>query len=187
MSGAPRPPEPADRALRNAPARRIRSAVVAYDQKLVAYATGILKEQDAARDATQETFVRLCKHIDTVPDGRIAPWLFKVCRNVCFDRLRKRKRMERLDTDKGQKTAAAAAPSVEDLGTALQAMQKLPANQREVLQLKFLHELSYREIAEVTELSVSHVGFLIHVGLKGVRRTLKIALPSPEKAQKVTQ
>jgi RNA polymerase sigma-70 factor (ECF subfamily) len=45
----------------------------------------------------------------------------------------------------------------------------LPANQREVLYLKFQQGLSYKEIGKVTGHSVSNVGFLIHTGMKTLR------------------
>jgi RNA polymerase sigma-70 factor (ECF subfamily) len=52
---------------------------------------------------------------------------------------------------------------------ALRRLATLPENQQEVLRLKFQHDLSYRDISEVTGLSVSHVGVLIHQGLKTLR------------------
>ena len=54
----------------------------------------------------------------------------------------------------------------------LRALAGLPENQREVLLLKFQHGLSYREIAGVTDLSATNVGFLIHRGLKSLRERL---------------
>jgi RNA polymerase sigma-70 factor (ECF subfamily) len=45
----------------------------------------------------------------------------------------------------------------------------LPVNQREVVRLKFQNQLSYEEIAAVTSLSVSNVGFLLHTALKTLR------------------
>ena len=41
-----------------------------------------------------------------------------------------------------------------------------------MIRLKFQHGLSYKQIAEVTQLSVSNVGFLIHTGLKALRERL---------------
>jgi RNA polymerase sigma-70 factor (ECF subfamily) len=46
---------------------------------------------------------------------------------------------------------------------------RLPENQGEVLRLRFQHQLTYKQIADVTGLSVSNVGFLIHTGLKSLR------------------
>lgn len=48
-------------------------------------------------------------------------------------------------------------------------LERLPTNQQEVIRLKFQGGLKYREIAEVTGLSVSNVGVLLHTGLKRLR------------------
>ena len=54
----------------------------------------------------------------------------------------------------------------------LKMLSHLPPNQREVIRLKFQAGLSYRQISEVTGLSESNVGFLIHTGLKTLRQQL---------------
>lgn len=51
-------------------------------------------------------------------------------------------------------------------------MQRLPARQQEVIRLKVEGGLSYREISELTGLSVSNVGYLLHTGLKSIRTRL---------------
>ena len=48
-------------------------------------------------------------------------------------------------------------------------MRMLPENQQEVVRLKFQNGMSYREIATVTELSVSNVGFLLHAAIQALR------------------
>ena len=63
----------------------------------------------------------------------------------------------------------------ETLGQATAALAGLPANQQEVIRLKVLDGLSYREISGVTGLSVSNVGFLIHQGIKTIREQLACA------------
>ena len=65
-----------------------------------------------------------------------------------------------------------AAESSRSAAHALKAIDGLPGNQQEVLRLKFRHGLSYREIAGVTGLTASHVGVLIHEGMKVLRRRL---------------
>lgn len=54
-------------------------------------------------------------------------------------------------------------------GFLLRIVATLPPRQQEVLQLKFQNDLSYQEISEITKLSVSHVGVLIHTALKTLR------------------
>ena len=60
----------------------------------------------------------------------------------------------------------------EAAGRATAVLDSLPQNQREVIRLKVQNGLSYREISEVTGLSVSNVGFLLHKGLKTIRERL---------------
>ena len=64
---------------------------------------------------------------------------------------------------------AAEAERSEQHGEVLRFLDRLPENQREVIRLKFQGEMSYKEIAEVTDLSVSNIGFLIHAGIKRLR------------------
>jgi len=49
----------------------------------------------------------------------------------------------------------------------------LPPNQEEVIRLRLGAGLSYKQIAEVTGLTVTNVGFLMHTGLKSLREKLK--------------
>ena len=58
----------------------------------------------------------------------------------------------------------------ETIGEIFRLLEELPKNQREVVCLKFQCDLSYKEISEVTKLSVSNVGFLIHTALKTIRK-----------------
>ena len=54
----------------------------------------------------------------------------------------------------------------------LELIQTLPKNQREVVYLKFQCDLSYKEISEITHLSVSNVGFLLHNALRTIRKEM---------------
>ena len=58
----------------------------------------------------------------------------------------------------------------EATGFLLKILGTLPPRQQEVLQLKFQNDLSYQEISEITQLSVSNVGVMIHNALKTLRQ-----------------
>ena len=64
------------------------------------------------------------------------------------------------------------AERCDDAGQAASLINDLPDRQQEVIRLKVQGGLSYREICELTGLSVSNVGYLLHVGLKSVRTRL---------------
>ena len=54
----------------------------------------------------------------------------------------------------------------------LSCLSKLPEKQQEVIRLKFQDGLSYKEISEITGNTVSHVGVLIHNGMKTLRANM---------------
>ncbi len=145
---------------------------------LVSYVTHLLGDLEAARDVVQDAFLRLC---DADPDqvrDHAVPWLFTVCRRRALDQLRKERRMQALD-DAGVENLTAGEPSPDvaagtndDAERAGRFLKRLPPNQREVVVLKFENGLSYREISELTGLSITNIGFLIHTALRQLRRQL---------------
>ena len=65
-----------------------------------------------------------------------------------------------------------AAATRDHASSALAALATLPENQREVLELRLRHGMSYADIAGVTGHTVTNVGFLLHVGMKALRARL---------------
>lgn len=149
----------------------IRSAVARYEGPLTGYAARILGDAEKARDVVQEAFLRLCAQDVSKLDGHLGEWLFTVCRNLALDQRRREKRM-RSPKDAEMEAAGTGPAEAAEGRTALAALGRLGEAQREVLRLKFQNGLSYREIAGVTGQSVSNVGFLMHEGLKALRREL---------------
>jgi RNA polymerase sigma-70 factor (ECF subfamily) len=152
------------------------AALDRYESHLVRYATSILNDVERAREVVQETFLRLCKEQPSRVGDHLAQWLFTVCRNLAFDVRKKENRMSPL-TDPETATAVVDRPGAsleqeEAMSQVLRIMENLPKNQREVLRLKFQSDLSYKEISEITQLSVTNVGFLIHTAIKTLRKEM---------------
>lgn len=153
----------------------LRALLQRFELPLLQYATRILGDRDRARDVVQETFVELQRHARRQTDSAPAKWLFTVCRNRALNICRKEKRMTYLDEgifekEPGQEPAPnERIEEAEARGFLLRIVATLPPRQQEVLQLKFQNDLSYQEISEITRLSVSHVGVLIHTALKTLR------------------
>lgn len=147
-----------------------------FERPLLQYATRILGDRDRARDVVQETFVKLQQASRTELDHAPAKWLFTVCRNGALNICRKEKRMTYLDQELLEtRESEQLAPSEnleakERSNFLLRILETLPPRQQELLQLKFQNDLSYQEISEITELSVSNVGVLIHNALKTLRQ-----------------
>jgi len=170
-----------------------------YERPLVRYACSILHDLDSARDVVQETFIRLIRHQEApshdggpvfTGDKHLEAWLFTVCRHRAVDHQRKHSRIIPMPILHEDCAADEPSPSVrleqiDGAATALRLMDQLSPNQREVIRLKFQNDLSYKEIAEITELTVTNVGFLIHTGLKKLR-ALMHALPGEAPAPMTT-
>jgi RNA polymerase sigma-70 factor (ECF subfamily) len=153
----------------------ITGAMGTYERSLVRYATWILRDLETAREVVQETFLRLCKEQDPSRiSDHLGQWLFTVCRNLAFDVRKKEARMTPLDDrDLG---VDSTLQRNEASGDVFKLLNGLPKNQREVVYLKFQCDLSYKEISDITKLSVTNVGFLIHTALKTLRKQV---LPQP--------
>lgn len=153
----------------------IQETVARYERPLCQYAYRMTGNFETARDAVQDTFLKLCREDALAPD-HLAPWLFRVCRNRCIDILRKEKPMQALTDAQADVLPAPGHSPAEEAGLResvsllLQKLAELPARQAEVIRLKFQHQMSYREIAQVTALSESNVGYLIHVGIQTLRQ-----------------
>jgi len=159
-------------------ARQIQWALDEYERPLVGYAHRITGDLDRARDVVQETFLKLWGAEPGVDDGRLATWLFKVCRNAAVSVLRKEQRMSQTDqtelwVDEGRPGPEAAAEQAEQVGRAVAAMNTLPGRQQEILRLKFQNGFTYKQIAEITALTATNVGFLIHTGVKRIQELLQ--------------
>ena len=160
----------------------ILSAVDEFERPLTLYAARVLGDAERARDVVQDVFLKLCDQNPQAIASRLKPWLFTVCRNRALDVRRKEKRMNRLSDERAasQGSNDPAPPDAlehkESASHVLQMLAGLPDNQQDVLRLKFQHGLSYREIGEVTNLTVSNVGFLIHTALKRLRAQLGPAM-----------
>jgi RNA polymerase sigma factor (sigma-70 family) len=154
----------------------MRDVLKQHEGPLLRYATRLTGNLDTARDVVQDTFLKLCREKPERLNSHLAEWLFTVCRNRALDVLRKERRLRPLpetELASAEPTPSDAASRSEAEHDVFRALDGLPANQQEVIRLKFQNGLSYREIARITDLSVSNVGFLIHTGLKTLRQRVR--------------
>jgi len=153
-----------------------RALVAQYQLPLLRYAARLLNgDADRARDIVQDTFVRLIGPPRAEVDGHLAEWLFTVCRHRALDTLRKEGRMKRFTEAQADRLATDAPRPGHTLETEethaamLRLIAALTAPEQEVIRLKFQNGFSYKEISRITELSVTHVGVLLHNALHRLR------------------
>ena len=148
-----------------------------YQGPLLTYVGRLLGLADAARDVVQETFLKLCRQDRAEIEPRLAAWLFSVCRNHVRDLQRKEQRMIAALPDVAREATESHRPPDELDGRerrqrCRELLNELPEAQQEVVRLKFLHDLSYKEIAEITGLTSGNVGYILHHALLKLRQRM---------------
>jgi len=156
----------------------IEAAQRSFEPQLVRYARTFVGRFDLASEIVQDTFMQLCQLPVPAEEFHLGAWLFRVCRNRAIDVQRKEKRMQTgamtvLDSAISEAADPATIASDNESVTRIEQMLAgLSDNQQEVVRLKFQNGFSYREIAEVTGLSVSNVGVQLHEALKKIRERM---------------
>ncbi len=160
----------------------VRDALERFEGPLVAYATSVLGDGHAARDVVQDTFLRLVSADRAHVEPILPRWLYAVCRHRAVDLIRRgrvaaKSNAESLDAlapRHGSAPPEEAAAVKDDASRVLAVLATLPPGHQEVLRLKLAHGLSYADIAQVTGLSVSHVGVKLHEAMKSLRARLGV-------------
>ena len=163
----------------------IRHALSEHESALVRYARHFVRDLEQARDVVQDTFLQLCRQEAIPGDGeersgdRLAAWLYRVCRNRAIDVSRKEGRMKSATSTALESTHdAGASPGEsavhnETVQQVARQVKELPERQQEILKLKFEGGLSYAEIAAVTGLTSTNVGFILHTAISKLRARAK--------------
>ncbi|MDX1461247.1 MAG: RNA polymerase sigma factor [Xanthomonadales bacterium] len=159
--------------------REFRNWVEEYQDQAWTLARYILKDDSEAEDATQEAFVKLWHHKDSIDPNSIKPWLMRVTRNHCLDRLRRRKP----ETEFEEYQAADDHGPLADfergeLGSWLQrAIAGLKEPYRSLVVLRDVQHHSYDEVAGALELSLAQVKVYLHRARKQLREQLAEVRP----------
>ena len=151
------------------------------ESALLVYAQKLLHNEETAQDIVQEAFIKLHVHADTVRQPRV--WLYRTVHNLAMNHLRSTRKMVALDSGQpGNQETTDSQPlpdeyieRMEAIGQVRLCLDTLDGRSRELLRLKFEEELSYQQMSERTQLSIGHVGYLLHHALKDLTAELKKA------------
>lgn len=139
-----------------------------FQGRVFGLALHYLRDRDEARDAAQEVFLKVYRHLDRLDEGRaFLPWLLRLTRNACVDRLR---RIEVRTPDEGlvpvEQAAELPAPDAsaeEELleggrrALLYRALGALSERSREVIVLKDIEEMTLLEISELLGVTLGTV------------------------------
>ena len=150
------------------------AAIVAEIPRLRRYARALTGRSDAADDLVQDTLERaLVKWRFWQRDRELRPWLFSIMHNLHVDGQRREGRIDfRDDDDLPVQVQRAAQDDALELRDIERALGLLPLEQREILLLVGLEELSYADVARVLKLPQGTVMSRLSRGRKRFRALL---------------
>jgi len=156
----------------------IEELFTALESPLLSYALRLAGEAAAAEDIVQEAFMKLHAQFNEVREPR--RWLYRTVHNLALNHRRQAGKIVSLNLP-GDNGAAPANDTAdpqplpdeqiarwEGIGLVRLSLNSLDPRSRELVRLKFNEDLSYKEIAARTGLTISHVGYLLHHALKTI-------------------
>ncbi|NQT92530.1 MAG: sigma-70 family RNA polymerase sigma factor [Lentisphaerae bacterium] len=164
--------------------RAFETVVSEYERALIRYATRVTRNANAAQDIVQETMIRLLRswRDELKPSPQLSSWLYRVAHNCAVDHMRRESRRHLLHKRHAEESDLIAAPNrgrgarvSDEAEQAAAALQKLSLRERQLVILKVYEDKTYREISEITALSVGNVGYILHHAMKKLAAELKKA------------
>ncbi len=156
-----------------------------YQARVFGVAMQFMRDREEARDAAQEIFIRLYKGLDRLDEGQsFLPWMLRVARNSCIDRLRRSKvRSPEFAIpveDAPEIPSTDPSPEQETMMDARQdllyrALGQLNESDRELIMLKDIQEMKVDEISELLSIPTGTIKsrtFRIRIELAKVVRQL---------------
>lgn len=134
----------------------------------------LVGDADDAQDVTQNVFIKVYHKMHTLQSAEgFQAWLVRITRNACMDLLKSKHRqimrpvdLEEIDAAAPSEADAAEHRSLANLLDA--ALLRIPVDQREVVVMRELHQLSFHEIAEVLGEPINTVKSRMYYGLKAL-------------------
>ena len=143
-----------------------------YEREIFEYSYFLIGDREEALDMTQETFLKAYTNIKTLRrEEDFKFWLRRIARNLCFKRIKKMRREKELMEKQREETLSLDSYVIkkEREERVKRALNKLPEKMREIIILRDIEGLSYKEIKEILNIPMS----LVKVRIFRARNLLK--------------
>ena len=158
-----------------------------HSRRVLDYIKLMVKDSDTAKDIMQETFIKAVRVIDSgryTDNGKFLSWILRIAHNQVIDRFRAQKQNRTVnEAEAGYDLMGSlriAENSVEDEMISAQIdadlrrlVDMLPDEQRDVVKLRYYSGLSFKEIAEQTDVSINTALGRMRYALINLRRMIK--------------
>lgn len=138
-------------------------------EKLFTYILFVVRDREMANDMFQETFFKVVSRLQQgkyIANGKFSAWLMRIAHNVIMDWYRQQRAQNIVDAPKENDLSNVGSTLLESsregelvnnqvLEDVRRMMSHLPASQREVVFMRFYQQMSFKEIAEATGVSIN--------------------------------
>ncbi len=136
-----------------------------YEKKVYNLALRYLKNREDALDLSQEVFIQVYNNLAQFRgDAQFSTWIYRVTYNKCVDMLRKTQKIKRnvvmsiddenfFETRDHRATVEESYEGRETLLSVMKIIDTLPSEQRDVVMLRYIKDLSYAQIADVLQIA----------------------------------
>lgn len=140
-----------------------------YQNKLFSYIYFLVRDKDLADDVFQETFVKaivMMQQKRYVFSGKFSSWIMRIAHNYVIDLFRQEKKMNVSSIESGESSMNVEKNMIEDNVESVIVCQQtreevkrmiemLPQAQREIVYMRYYQELSFKEIADILDISIN--------------------------------
>lgn len=138
-------------------------------EKLFTYILFVVRDREMANDMFQETFFKVVSRLQQgkyIANGKFSAWLMRIAHNVIMDWYRQQRAQNIVDAPKENDLSNVGSTLLESsregelvnnqvMEDVRRMMSRLPASQREVVFMRFYQQMSFKEIAEATGVSIN--------------------------------
>lgn len=138
-------------------------------EKLFTYILFVVRDHEMANDMFQETFFKVVSRLQQgkyIANGKFSAWLMRIAHNVIMDWYRQQRAQNIVDAPKENDLSNVGSTLLESsregelvnnqvMEDVRRMMSHLPASQREVVFMRFYQQMSFKEIAEATGVSIN--------------------------------
>ena len=153
-------------------------------EKLFTYILFVVRDREMANDMFQETFFKVVSRLQQgkyIANGKFSAWLMRIAHNVIMDWYRQQRAQNIVDAPKENDLSNVGSTLLESsregelvnnqvMEDVRRMMSHLPASQREVVFMRFYQQMSFKEIAEATGVSINTALGRIRYAILNLRR-----------------
>jgi RNA polymerase sigma-70 factor (ECF subfamily) len=169
------------RAVQSGDSQAFEQIMIATERRVAHLSWRILGDAEEVKDAMQETFLRVYRHLGSFDERRdFMGWLFRIAVNVCRDRLARSRKRTRVFTDLDEGEAVATSEDVhasvaakQELEQLTRAVDTLPEKERLALILRDVEQLSTDEVAQILGSRPATVRVQIHSARTKLRKLME--------------